>query len=76
MQEEVFVIQTKDEFRKYPIDKRNRFLKDKEIITTMDFLETYHYVDLQIALDDLKDMGLKTNDFEVKKYSITYQEVK
>jgi hypothetical protein len=42
----------------------------------MDFLETYHYVDLQLALDDLKDMGLKTNDYEVKKYLITYQEVK
>jgi hypothetical protein len=76
MNEEVYVIQTKTGFKKFPIDKRNRFLKDREVVPTMDFLETYHYADEALANSDLVDMGLNTNEYEVKKYNFIYQEVK
>jgi hypothetical protein len=83
MNEELYVIQTKTGFKKFPIDKRNRLVKDKDdekgrdkrIITTMDFLETYHYAEEELANQDLIDFGLSPNEFEVKKYSFTYQEV-
>ena len=74
MTEEVYVIQTKTGFKKYPVDKRNRLVRnsdtDKSVITTMDFLETYFYLEEELALKDLTDMGL-TNEYEVKKYLIT-----
>lgn len=71
MTEEIFVIQTKTGYPKFPIDKRNRFIKEGEILTTMDFLETFHFVDYDLALSDIKDYNLQ-NDFEVVKYTVTY----
>lgn len=76
MSEEVYVIQTKMGYTKFPIDKRNRFIKDGDVLTTMDFLETYHYSEEIIASSDIVDFGLSLDLFEVKKYTITYEESK
>lgn len=79
MTEEVYVIQTKTGFKKYPIDKRNKLIRykdnDRSIVTTMDFLETYHYIEESLALSDIIDMGLSPNEYEVKKYEVTCREV-
>lgn len=74
MSEEVYVIQTKTGLKKFPIDKRNRFVKEGDKLTTMDFLETCHYAKREVAESDLVDFGLNPDEFEVKKYNVTYEE--
>ncbi len=79
--EEYYVIQTKDEFKKFPVDKRNRIIYDeyddfgKKMLTTMNIYETYFYLDPELAIDDIKYYGLDPEKFEVQKYEFAYRVV-
>lgn len=73
MFDERYVIVTKGDFKKFPFDKRNRFINEGD--TTMDILETYLYVEENLAKKDFEDYGFNPEKFEIKKYIINFTEV-
>jgi hypothetical protein len=74
MQDERYVIVTKGNIKKFPIDKRNRFTLKGD--TTMDIFEGYLYISEDLALEDMADMNLSPKEYEVRKYKFTVEEVR
>jgi hypothetical protein len=70
-EEEYYVIVSKSDIKKYPIDKRNRFIKKGD--TTMDIVETYFYIKQEDAQDDIEPLGFNTKDYETKKVVFNYK---